>query len=257
MNRLEQLNNCTDTDSKDRKPGEHLSNLWKLFAAGALSTKDDFACDVYLWKEHFEKNNKVATLDLRLELKKALAPKIFIHKSSISKTISTELRLSSDYVKDSLRGFDWGGSLHHFIQDFQQLLRDAIDLSNFIKNDHFFDLPSIESHPQNKYSPDYTVLVELLRDSWLELLKKEPIQAKLMALQWLYDKELLFKRLGLFAASINGSINSEYWIDCLLVNDCQNLWDIHLRREVLRLLAKQGSFVKNEQKIRLETALLT
>lgn len=256
LNRLEQLNTCSDTNSRNAKPDDHLSNLWKLFAAGALSIKDDFDCDFYLWKDHFEKNNKIATLDLRLELRKALAPKIFIHKSPISKTLTTELRLSSDYIKDALREFDWGGSLHHFIQDFQQLLRDAIDLSNFIKNDHFFDLPSIESHPQNKYSPDYTVLIELLRDSWLELLKKEPIQAKLMALQWLYDKELLFKRLGLFAASIENSISCEHWIDCLLVNDCQNLWDIHLRREVLRLLAKQGSSVKNEQITKLETALL-
>lgn len=257
LKRLNQLScSSNNVDKKNEIPSEQLSNLWKLFTADALSIRDNFSCDFYSWKEEFESNDHKVTYDLRLKLRKALAPKLFVGKSLFSKGIYTELGLASDYVKDSVRRFNWFGSLHCFIQDFQQLLRDAVALSKSVGDDPVFDLPSIEPHAQNNLSPDYTVLIELLRDSWLELLKEKPMQAQSIALEWLFDEDLLFNRLGLFAASVDSSISPEVWVDSLLRNNAQNLWDIHLRREVLRLLVNQGSITTKTQMRRLEKALL-
>ena len=256
LKRLDQLSRCNKIDKENEVPSEQLINLWKLFTVDALSFRNNFTCDFYSWIEQFESNDHKVTYDLRLELRKVLAPKLFVSNSLFSKGIYTELGLASDYVKDSVHGFNWFGSLHCFIQDFQQLLRDAVALSKSAGNDTLFDLPSIEPNTQNNISPDYTVLIELLRDSWLELLKKEPMQAKLIALEWLFDEDLLFNRLGLFAASVESSISSEDWIESLLKNDAQNLWDIRLRREVLRLFVNQGSITTKTQIKRLEKALL-
>ena len=252
LQRLEQLSNSDEAD----KPSEHLNRLWKLFTVEALILKDDYSCDFYSWIDRFKSNGCKVTYDLQLELRKVLSPKISVNNSLFSKSIYTELRLASDYVRDAVSEFNWAGSLHLFIHDFQHLLRDAIVLSKFTNCYSPLDLPSIEPNAQNNFSPNYTALIELLRDSWLELLKEKPSKAKSIALDWLSDDDLLFKRLGLFAASIKNAVSSKDWIDILLANNAQNLWDIHLEREVLRLLVNQGSDIKKTQLKRLEKALL-
>ena len=256
LERLDSLSRSTGDDIGNERINEQLSDLWKLFTADALAAKGSYSCDIYSWKKRFEISNHKITYDLHLELKKVLAPKIFVSKSPIFKTLYTELGLASDYVKNSLSDFNWYGTLHLFIRDFQELLREAVALSKFVKGHLLLDLPSIEPHPQNVYSPDYTVLVELLRDSWLELLREKPLQAKSIALEWLFDEDIIFKRLGLFAASIENSVGPENWIESLLRNDAQDLWNIHLKREVLRLLVKRGSILKESQKRLLQKALL-
>ncbi|QKX42637.1 hypothetical protein HPE42_08550 [Escherichia coli] len=69
--------------------------------------------------------------------------------------------------------------------DLQQLLLDAMDLQ-FELNDNsisasdrsFWDLPSITPHWQNRGYRNWVKLIELLRDSWLQIYEIDKNKAK-------------------------------------------------------------------------------
>ena len=71
-------------------------------------------------------------------------------------------------------------------------------------------------------------------------------QARMLAAQWLEEEEIYFKRLGLFAASLDDAVDAKVWVLCLLKNSADNLWDAHLQREILRLFVKQGKNIPKD-----------
>lgn len=258
LDKLEKLNNSKKAGIKeaDVYPSEKMIALWKLFTVDALCLRDNLSYDFYSWREQFSQNGCNVSYDLRLQLRKLLSPKLIISRNIFQNGISIELGLAAEGIKDAIQGFDWAGSLHLFVSDFEQLLSDALSLAREVKQLTLLDLPSIEPDQQNQYAPNYAVLIELLRDSWHELFTSNPTEAKLIARRWLNSEEITFKRLGLFAASNDGAVSARDWIDFLAKNDCQNLWEIELRREVLRLFVKQGGKLRESLQTRLEKLIL-
>ena len=245
---LEKLDELSQSQNGSKLLSDDMKRWWQLFIADALMLRGRNFYDFYSWVNFFSKNQCQPTFAVRSELRKVLAPKIIINRGVLTtKEFNFELGLASDDVRSSLENFDWSGVLSSFIEDFQILLKDALAMAKGIVDfDLSFDLPSIEKHPQNQFAPDYTVLVELLRDSWLDLFQKKKCQARMLAAQWLEEEEIYFKRLGLFAASLDDAVDAKVWVLCLLKNSADNLWDAHLQREILRLFVKQGKNIPKD-----------
>ena len=148
------------------------------------------------------------------------------------------------------------------LDDIQLLLRDALDLlREFGEADNRsdrspWDLPSKSPHWQNRGFRDWVSLIELLRDAWLAVGKSDTARAKQIAMAWFDVPYPTFKRLALFAASQEGCISPEQWVEWLLEDSAWWMWDIDTRREVSRLFVLQGRGLSSDLQDRLELAIL-
>lgn len=173
--------------------------------------------------------------------------------------------LAADHVHSTLRdlgGEHWTSALPDLLEDFQQLLRDALDLLRELgeadnRTDRsYWDLPSITPHWQNRGVHDWVSLIELLRDAWLAVHSSNNSLATLIAQAWFELPYPTFKRLALFAASQDDRIPPEQWVDWLLADGVWWLWSTDTRREVFRLFVLQGRQLAGTDQERLETAIL-
>ena len=150
----------------------------------------------------------------------------------------------------------------HLLEDFQQLLRDALDLLRELgeaddRSDRsHWDLPSISPHWQNRGFRDWVTLIELLRDAWLAVHINDSLRATRIAQAWFDLPYPTFKRLVFFAASQDGCIAPEQWVDWLLADGAWWLWATDTGREVFRLLVLQGHQLEGASQERLEAAIL-
>src|SRR5690606_710102 len=128
----------------------------------------------------------------------------------IKQLVDWELMLATDHAHSALRDLadeHWRSALPLLQEDFQQLLRDALDLLRELgeaddRNDRsHWDLPSITPHWQNRGFCDWVSLIELLRDSWLAVRVNNSARATRIAQSWFDLPYPTFKRLALFAAS--------------------------------------------------------
>ncbi|MDH6170776.1 hypothetical protein M2282_005954 [Variovorax boronicumulans] len=147
------------------------------------------------------------------------------------------------------------------VDDVQQLLLDALGLFSEIgdASEQFdrahWDLPSISDHHQNRHFHDWTVLIELLRDAWLEMKKADPALAQRRAADWWSKPYPVFKRLALFAAG-EGGVSAEQWVEWLVSDRAWWLWSLETHREVLRLLVLQGNTLTARSRNRFERAAM-
>ncbi|MGF6807440.1 hypothetical protein OKW30_002566 [Paraburkholderia sp. Clong3] len=220
------------------------------------------------------------TTTLRLELRDLLAPKVNLKKpfrwddeaentnepARLRELVDWELVLSVDHVHSALRDLTdehWMSALPQLLEDFQQLLRDALDLLRELgaaddRSDRsHWDLPSISPHWQNRGFRDWVILVELLRDAWQAVREIDNGRATRIALAWFDLPYPTFKRLALFAASQDACIAPEQWVSWLLADDAWWLWATDTGREVFRLLVLQGHQLAGTIQERLESAILT
>ena len=147
-----------------------------------------------------------------------------------------------------LRTSSWRATLPALLDDFQQLLRDALDLlrelgeaDDRVAIVRHWDLPSISPHWQNRGFRDWVTLIELLRDAWLAVRESDPVRAHRIALGWFDLPYSTFKRLALFAASQNDCIEPAQWVEWLISDDAWWLWSPDTQRETMRLLVLQGA----------------
>lgn len=258
-------------------PGPLMRTLWRLLLSGRVKSASHDP-DLYRWKGRLKRDGLTATL--RLELRELLAPKVVLKRpfrwleddsnittepTGIKQMVDWELVLTSDHVHSTLRDLadeDWTSAMQELLDDFQQLLRDSLDLLRELgeADDHndrsHWDLPSITPHWQNRGFRDWVSLIELLRDSWLAIRVNDCNRATRIAQNWFELPYPTFKRLSLFAASQNGCISPEQWVKWLLANDAWWLWSSSTRREVSRLLVLQGQYMTADVKETLETAIL-
>lgn len=258
------------THAPNAIPDEFSKKLWRLVLSGNVQSTSS-SLDLYDWKRQFLLNG--STKNLKLTLREILAPKIVIkEKLSFEKSnatdskslIDVELNLNSHYVHSELVEFEefrWKEELPSFLEEFQLLLKDGLDLLKELekidcKND-FSDwhLPSIEEHPQNRDFHNWTALIELLRDSWLKLNEIDTLKASRVAHYWFDLNYPTFKRLALFAAS-KGSVEPSIWVDWLISDNTWWLWAPDTKREVLRLLVLQGNQLKGKLKDELESIII-
>ncbi|MDK2776345.1 MAG: SIR2 family protein [Pseudomonadota bacterium] len=257
-------------------PGPLMHTFWRLLLSGRVKSPW-YDPDLYRWQGRLKHEGLSTTL--RLELRELLAPKVVLKKpfrwsdtssstdepSKIKPLVDWELVLATGHVYSVLSDIadePWKSALPQLFEDFQQLLRDALDLlcelgeaDNLSDRSHW-DLPSITPHWQNRGFRDWVSLIELLRDAWLEVHANDSARATRMAQAWFELPYPTFKRLALFAASHDDCIPTEQWVDWLLADSAWWLWSIETGREVFRLLVLQGRHLAGAAQERLETAIL-
>lgn len=256
-------------------PDPLMRTLWRLLISGRVKSRRDF--DLYSWKRGLKRDGLTATL--RLKLRELLAPQVTLkmpfrwgaevasagEPTRIKQLVNWELVLAADYVRSALRDLTdehWTTSLPQLLEDFQHLLRDALDLLRELgeaedRSDlSHCDLPSITPHWQNRGFRDWVILIELLRDAWLAIRVIDNARAARIAQTWFDQPYPTFKRLAFFAASQESCIASVQWVDWLLANGAWGLWSRDTRREVFRLLVLQGRQLAEVAQERLESAIL-
>ena len=258
-------------------PGPLMRTLWRLLLSSRVKSPWHDP-DLYRWKGRLKREGLTTTL--RLELRELLAPKVVLKRpfrwadddssstdepTRIKQLVDWELALAADHVHSTLRdlaGEPWESALPHMLEDFQQLLRDALDLLRELgeadeRSDRsHWDLPSITPHRQNRGFRDWVSLIELLRDAWLAIRVNDSARATRIAQNWFELPYPTFKRLALFAASHDGCIQPKQWVDWLLTDDAWWLWSTDTGREVFRLLVLQGQHLAGVAQQSLEWAIL-
>ncbi len=258
-------------------PSPPMRTLWRLLLTGRVKSSGHNV-DLYRWKKRLQRDGLTTTL--RLELRELLAPKVSLRKpfrwgdardqaeppQRLRDLVDWELVLATDNVhsllSDLANSDHWRCALPFLLDDFQQLLRDTLDLmrelgeADDLSDRSFWDLPSISPHWQNRGFRDWVALIELVRDAWLAICEIDPPRASQIAQNWFTMSYPTFKRLALFAASQNGCIPPEQWVEWLTVDDAWWLWSVETQREVMRLLVLQGASLTPEAQIKLETAIL-
>nr|WP_230400448.1 hypothetical protein [Zooshikella ganghwensis] len=258
-------------------PDPLMRKLWRLLLGNRVkSPSRDF--DLYRWKDRLKQEGLTTTL--RLELRELLAPKVTLKKPfrwsdqeestdqpmRLRQLVDWELVLTADYVHEIKRELTnehcWTSALPQLLEDFQQLLRDALDLMHELggaderRDRSFWDLPSITPHWQNRSFRDWVSLIELLRDAWLAVYSNDCVRATRIAQAWFELPYPTFKRLALFAASQEACVAPEQWVGWLLADDAWWLWSTDTGREVFRLFVLQGHRLAEATQERLEAAIL-
>lgn len=257
-------------------PGPLMRTLWRLLLSGRVKSSWHDR-DLYRWKDRLKREGLTTTL--RLELRELLAPQVALKKplrwgeeeesadepTRLRQLVDWELVLGADHVSSARRTFaheQWASALPKLLEDFQQLLRDALDLLCELgeaddRNDRsHWDMPSIAPHWQNRGFRDWVSLIELLRDAWLSLRDSDSPRATRIAQIWFTLPYPTFKRLALFAASQDDCIPPEQWVDWLLADGAWWLWSTDAGREVFRLIVLQGRQLAGTAQQRLEAAIL-
>lgn len=258
-------------------PGPPMSTLWRLLLSGRVKSplRDP---DLYRWLVRLKREGVTTTL--RLELRELLAPKVVLKKPfrwsdddssstdeplRIKQLVDWELVLAADHVHSTLRGLadePWKSVFPHLLEDFQQLLRDALDLLRELggaddrSDSSHWDLPSITQHWQNRGFRDWVSLIELLRDAWLVVRSNDSARATSIALNWFELPYPTFKRLAVFAASQDDCVPPDRWVNWLLADGAWWLWSTDTGREVFRLFVLQGRHLAGTAQEHLEAAIL-
>lgn len=264
------------THAPNAIPGPLMRTVWRLLLSGRVKSPWHEP-DLYRWQRRLKREGLTATL--QFELRELLSPKVTLSKpfrwgeesenadepNRLRQLVDWELVLSSDHVHSALRDLGdarWQTALPSLLEDVQQLLRDALNLLRELgeadeRNDRsHWDLPSISPHWQNRGFRDWVSLIELLRDSWSAVRSVNSVRAGRIALAWFELPYATFKRLALYAASQEGCIASERWVEWLLADSAWWLWTTDTKREVLRLLVLQGRLLTPAAQDRLEAAIL-
>lgn len=257
-------------------PGPHMRTLWNLLLSGRVKSAGHNT-ELYSWFSRLRRDGLTTTM--RLKVRELLSPKISLRRPirwnngvsdtdeplSIRHLVDWELVLASDNVHSTLNDeakSNWNTALPILLNDFQQLLRDALDLlhelgeADEFKDRSHWDLPSIIPHWQNRGYHDWVSLITLLRDSWLTIRANDTARAAIIAQGWIETPYPTFKRLALFAASHDNCISCEEWVKWLLSDDAWWLWCVDTKREVLRLFVLQGIYLSAHAQESLEIAIL-
>ena len=262
-------------------PGPLMRTLWRLLLSGRVKSSGRSA-DLYRWQGRLRREG--LTVTLRLELRDLLAPQVTLKQpfrwegedesteeestgepARLRELVDWELVLAADHVHSALCDLSderWTSALPLLLEDFQQLLRDALDLlrelgeADDCRDPSHWHLPSITPHWQNRGFCDWVSLIELLRDAWLAVRANDDARATRIAQTWFELPYPTFKRLALFAASQEGCIPPAQWVDWLLADAARWLWATDTGREVFRLLVLQGRQLAGTTQERLEAAIL-
>jgi hypothetical protein len=126
--------------------------------------------------------------------------------------------------------------------DLTTLLKRALELFEMVqKADHqydssYSDQPSISPHEQNSGLRDWTVLVELVRDAWKQVLKTDRERARRLIERWRTIPYPVFRRLCFYAMTESDLYFPQEQLAYLLEDEGWWLWSVYVYREKCRLL---------------------
>ncbi|WP_210478352.1 anti-phage defense-associated sirtuin Dsr1 [Pantoea ananatis] len=278
LGNTEELNKIKK-DSPEAIPGYLMKTLWELVICGRVKPKG--AVNIYLYQWMARLTHGGISFPMRLELKELLAPKLFLSETSyissltndnvkseptkVGELVHFELVLNSEHARtvlDYSHNILLRSALPMLLEDFEDLLRDAMNLLKAIgeaddnSDRSFLSLPSISEHNQNRRFRAWVLLIDLVRDAWLEIYKKDFNRAKRVACRWFEESFPVFKRLAFFAARHDGIVKSDQWVEWLTGVNSKWLWSTETEREVYRLLVLQGRNLSPSASVVLENAIL-
>ncbi len=251
--------------------------LWGLILSGRVKSVEQTQ-PLVRWRDRFRQDG--LTLVLRLKLRDILAPRITMRKRSLppirqgetdaphrmENLINWEVVLSSAHLAVTLSELaddeEWRKALPALLPEFSLLLQDALDLKRELSGvEHrevmsVIEQPSISNHPQNEGFFEWTVLVELNRDAWIEMATLDPTRARTVAEGWAQSPYPLFKRLAFFAATEVDVIPVDLALSWLLHDENRWLWSIETQREAIRLIVSVASRLDTTALSELEQAIL-
>ena len=254
--------------------------LWNIIFAGNLKGAHN-SFDFYRWLDHLKKQGLSYTL--KAQLHDVLKPKLKIRKSfyseyrdknspdseekGIKKVLEWEVGLNSDYLASSIREIKdeayWLDVLPDLLNEFNSLLLETYDLMNELgdidaqRDYSYMHQASIISNPQNSNFKSWTILIELTRDAWIQVVDKNISRAQVVADEWIKTPYPLFKRLAYFAATYSEVISTSKAVDWLLIDNAYWLWSGISKREVMRLLVSIAPLLEEPDLTRLEKTILS
>ena len=107
----------------------------------------------------------------------------------------------------------------------------------------YLNRPSIAGHQQNRDHDAWTHLIDLARDSYLALAARKRRSADALLLRWVESRKPLCRRLALHALTENLKSDIQLARNLLLEGRKPGLWDLEMRREVLRFFRLAGKRV--------------
>lgn len=257
-----------------------MRSLWHLILNGRVQSRrwQTYNTSFFSYLEGNLNRNGLTT-GLRLSIRELLAPKLILKKppnseadaqvicepKRLSQVLGYDLVLSYGGVSNMYQSRldqPWVSTLPALLDEFQQLLKDALDLqrelgeTSYLRERTEWLIQSISPHEQNRKLDGWVELVVLLRDAWLNVYDVDKAHALQIAQSWFLLPYPTFKRLALFSASYDDCIPSEQWVRWLVADDAWWLWLPELRREVCRLLVLQGRKLATDDLVVLEQAII-
>ena len=100
--------------------------------------------------------------------------------------------------------------------------------------------PSIAPHDENHDDEEWTLLLDLVRDSYFSLAKSDPDRAAILLHRWAVSDIPLFKRLAIHALTDDPESDIQHAQKLLVSGRNPGMWKPELRRETLRFLRLAG-----------------
>lgn len=158
--------------------------------------------------------------------------------------------------------------IEHIARDNAVLARHAATLTGYLQQalvladdadsydpDSSLYRPSIAPHDQNSDDHDWTVLIDLARDSYLALTDVDRARGDNLLRDWALSKKPLFRRLALHALTEDTKSDIRILRKLLLGGRSPGLWESELRREVLRFLRLGGARMPRSLRVEIVRAI--
>ena len=100
--------------------------------------------------------------------------------------------------------------------------------------------PSIADHEQNDDHDGWMRIINLVRDSYFAVVSVDSARAGILLGRWVLSYHPLFKRLALHALTENSKSDIRHVKKLLTSDRNSDLWNLELRREVMRFFRKAG-----------------
>ena len=238
-----------------------MRKIWNLFLTRRMDTFSGMSGYVQ-WNRNFIRYGY--TLAVRQELRELLSPRITIRPSlmnmlypveavegdAIGSVVDWEAVTNRQVIFNNSVEISnhprWTKSASAQLVDFTGLLSDLADLLAEIgASGGQSDLstmvcPSIKKDGDLVSGREAWILIQLARDSWLQVAASDPAAATHWAEHWMTLPQPLFKRLALFAAEQKGVVPAGKAIDWLLSDSGKWLWSSAVENELRPLLRSIG-----------------
>jgi hypothetical protein len=152
--------------------------------------------------------------------------------------------------------------LTEIADDLTTLLKRAMELfelaqkANHQYDSSYSDQPSISPHEQNSGLRDWTLLIELVREAWQQMLKTDRDRARRLVERWRSIPYPLFRRLSFYAMAESDLYTLQERTEYLLEGEGWWLWSVYVYREKFRLLDAIWPEVSSENADRIVSAIL-
>ena len=129
------------------------------------------------------------------------------------------------------------------------------DEDDEVQANSIFYRPSIAPHLQNHDHNDWTYLIDLVQDSYQALMASQRKRAENLLLRWIESRPVLFRRLALNALTESPKADIRLAKKLLLAGRKPGLWELELRREVLRFFRLAGRRLPRDLRVAIVRAI--